>query len=309
MERLTQLETGPLFLVSILVLLAATQLVVYVLGHLEKRRLGSVQLGTIVTPLCTGFPNLMIGLFGQERLQGDLVLQLNIGNNIANTSLVCGVLLFLAGPLVVRAGKGKSKKAVRTNRDQWMTLLFLWLATALTVYLAMDGDITRQDGMILTSYYLMVQAHTWSRRDRATKKQQMSTLMGLYLMLLLVLAAWGIQQAVNLMGLALDRVESLLPGGHLGLFLGLLTVVPESFLLLRLASRQGSLGLNGLVGDCLVSIPLVIGLSSMIYPISTTAITSITDVAARPYLCLAVTLAYLRLLGHHPNACIQGHKK
>ena len=98
------------------------------------------------------------------------------------------------------------------------------------------------------------------------------------------------------MGRALDQVAGLFPGGQLGLFLGLLTVVPESFLLLRLAFRQGGLGISGLVGDCLVSIPLVVGLSCCLVPIITQPVASLTAPAARPYLYLALTLGAVTVL-------------
>ena len=101
-------------LISIAVLMLATQLVIVVLAKLEKHQFGPVFLGTLITPLCTGFPNLMIGLFGQERLQGDLVLQLNIGNNLANTSLITGVVILFAGPLRVRPKGSDTRDAYQS---------------------------------------------------------------------------------------------------------------------------------------------------------------------------------------------------
>ena len=287
---------GYQFLMGLLLLLAATQLVLWVLNHLEKRAFGTVALGTTITPLCTGFPNLMIGLFGQERLQGDLVLQLNIGNNIANTSLVVGLILFLAGPLWVRAGKGKSKKAVKAVQDQGLAFGFLWFGSFSLFWLARDGLISRWDGLGLVGIYFMYQILAIGRRGTPPKKKRLGWLGALWVLLLLGLAAWLIQLGVDAMGRALDQVAGLFPGGQLGLFLGLLTVVPESFLLLRLAFRQGGLGISGLVGDCLVSIPLVVGLSSCLVPIITHPVQSFSATAARPYLYLALTLGAVTLL-------------
>ena len=158
------------FLIGLLLLLGATQLVLWVLNHLETRAFGTVALGTTITPLCTGFPNLMIGLFGQERLQGDLVLQLNIGINIANTSLVVGLILFLAGPLWVRAGKGKSKKATKAVWDQGLAFGFLWFGSLSLFWLARDGLISRWDGMGLVGIYFMYQILAMGRRGTPPKK-------------------------------------------------------------------------------------------------------------------------------------------
>lgn len=272
-------------------LLLATQLVIVILERLEQQKFGAVALGTLFTPLCTGFPNLMLGLFGQERLRDDLVLQLNVGNNIANTSLVTGTLLLLAGPLWIRPGKGKSKQAKKENRDHVVALVFFWLAAGLTVYVSQDGLITRWDGLLLAGCYLTYQCINLGRRGKVARKHRLKWSAWLFMLGLLLLAALLIHLAIELLGQGLDRFGSnILPGWHLGLFLGLLTVIPESLLLLRLAWRKGSLGFSGLIGDCLVSIPLVIGLSALLQPIPTAVIEGVNTTAARPFWSLAITM-------------------
>ena len=113
------------FLLGAVLLLIATQLVVIVLNKLERRQFGPVLLGALVTPMCTGFPNLMLGLFGRSEQQTDLVLQLNIGNNLANTTLVTGMILLIAGPLTIGAGKGRSKKGSPGAVASWRDPVFL----------------------------------------------------------------------------------------------------------------------------------------------------------------------------------------
>ena len=286
------LGPGQLFLIGVVLLLMATQIVVWVLDRLEKHQFGPVFLGTLVTPLCTGFPNLMIGLFGQERLSGDLVLQLNLGNNIANTSLVAGLIIFLAGPLTLGAPKAKSKKARRQRWDQFVVLFFFWVSPAVVLWLAHDGRITRGDGALLISLYGVYQIISFMRRGKVAKKKRLPVFLCLLIILVLGLSAWLIQQSIGLLGQALDEVGGFFPGSHLGLFLGLLTVVPESFLMLRLAFKQGSLGFNGLIGDCLVSVPLVIGLSALFHPIQTTSLPHWHHAALWPYVHLSVTMFF-----------------
>lgn len=281
---------------GVFLLLLATQLVVAVLNKLEKQRFGTVFLGTLVTPLCTGYPNLMIGLFGQERLQGDLVLQLNIGNNLANTSLITGLVLFVAGPLLTRPGAGKSKKAKKANLDQALALFFLWLGGAACFFAARDGAVSRLDGLGLAGVYFLYQVIAYRRQGKAAPSKRMSMPTVFWLFLLLAGAAWLIQLSVGLMGQSMEELGHLFPGAHLAMFLGLLTVIPESFLLLRLALQKGSLGFSGLVGDCLVSVPLVVGLSAMFVPFQTPAVQHLTDSAARPYLHLVVTMTAFTIL-------------
>ena len=296
MNRFFHDDPATLLGIGAFLLLLATQLVILVLNKLEKHRFGPVMLGTLITPLCTGFPNLMIGLFGREQLRDDLVLQLNIGNNLADTTLITGLILFVSGPLTVRPGKGKSKQARRWNTDQFLALAFLWLAAGVLFILARDGRLTARDGIVLTSIYFCYQLIAYKRRGKVPAKKRLSRPAVLLILLLLGVSAWLIQWSVTLMNHGLEQMGGLFPGSRLGLFLGLLTVIPESFLLLRLAMQKGSLGFSGLVGDCFVSIPLVVGLSSIFFPFSTAAVTSVRDTAFGPYLHLFVAMLAFTLL-------------
>ena len=290
---LAGLGPGGQLLIGSLGLMLASQLVIAVLDRLEQHQFGPVQLGTLVTPLCTGFPNLMIG---RERLQGDLVLHLNIGNNLANTSLVTGLVLFAAGPLMVRPAKGSGKKARRWNQSQWMALAFLWLGALALFLTARDGSVDRRDGLILIAIYLVHQYLGFRARGKPSRKARLGAGTGLVVLLLFVAAALVIQWSVQRFGVVLDAAGDLFPGAWLGLFLGLLTVIPESFLLLRLALQRGSLGFSGLLGDCLVSVPLVIGVSALLVPFATAPVTAITDAAFKPYAQLMVTMTAFSLL-------------
>jgi len=293
---LENLSTQVLFLVCIAGLFLATQTIIVVLDQLEKKKFGAVLLGTMITPLCTGYPNLVVGLFGQERFQGDLVLKLNMGNNLANTSLVAGLLLLFAGPLFVRPLKGKSKKALAALKAQYLAIFFLWLGTIACFLLSLDGTISRWDSVALVGIYACYQLLAYRKRGKVTKKMKMSWLFMALVVFFLAISTWLIQYSLDALALAMSRVDHLMEGGQLGLFLGLLTVIPESFLLLRLAFKKGSLGLNGLVGDCMVSIPLVVGLSATLTPISTHAIQSFKDSNLLPYLFLLASMTALTVL-------------
>jgi len=279
---------------GIVLLLISGELVVWVLGRLENHQFGAVHLGALFTPLCTGFPNLILGIFGGKRLSGDLVLHLNIGNNIANSSLVVGVLILVSGPLVVKTGKSKAAKKEQT--DFGLTMVFYWFAAVATCCIAMDGAVTRIDGLILMSIYVGFQTLLLRRRGKPSKRKRLPKGLAAVLLLALFFAATLIALAVEAISIGMQVAESSLPGSFLGMFLGLLTVLPESFLLLRLAKRNGSLGLSGLVGDCLVSIPLVVGVAAMFSPFTTQAIQAPGDAAAMPFWNLGLAMSGLSLL-------------
>nr|WP_279382608.1 hypothetical protein [Acanthopleuribacter pedis] len=290
-----------LFLIGVAVLLLASELVVFVLAKLESHQFGVVHLGTLFTPLCTGFPNLMLGIFGQSRLSGDLVIHLNIGNNIANTTLVTGTIILLAGPLTVRVASGKSKKAVQARRDFNIALAVLWLGAALLVYLCHDGLVSRWDAAALVGCYAAYQALMLFRRGKPTKSKRLPKSLGAALLGALLGCALLISFSVDAVAAGMEGMGTLVPGASLGMLLGLLTVLPESFLLLRLTRKQGSLGLTGLVGDCLVSIPLVIGVSALIVPIPTAVLAGPWDVAARGYWMLGATMLGFSILAMQPG--------
>lgn len=289
------------FTMGLAVLLAATQLVVIVLNRLESRRFSSVFLGTLVTPLCTGFPNLVIGIFGRSRLQGDLVIQLNIGNNLANTSLVVGLLLLVGGSLEVRP-KTKSKAAKRAVRLFFIALAFMWLALAVLTWTAHDGLVDRVDAAALIGLYAAYHLLNFGQRRQPTKKNRLQPVVILSIITALCVAALAIHLSLSWIGSGIDGMGQTRFGPNLGLLLGLLTVFPESFLMLRLAIQKGNVGFSGLIGDCLVSIPLVIGLSAMIDPVSTTPFASPSDIAMWPYVHLAVTTFAFSWLCLQPTA-------
>jgi len=282
------------FLAGVAFLLVAGEGVVLVLNTLEKHDFGSAHLGALFTPLCTGFPNLMLGIFGGTRLSGDLVLHLNIGNNVANATLVVGLLIFLCGPLVVRTGSSRADSKQYFNFT--LALIFLWAGALLTFFTAKDGRISRLDGAALLAVYLIFQAMLFIRRGKPPKRKRLKKTTGALCLLGLIGAALLIAFSIEAISLGLSAFQAQIPGATLGMFLGLLTVLPESFLLLRLARRNGNLGLSGLVGDCLVSIPLVIGVATLIRPVDTAAVTSAALPSAIPYWGLALAMSCLSLL-------------
>jgi hypothetical protein len=290
-------ETHWAFACGVVLLLIASELVLLALARLEDKQFGAVHLGVMFTPLCTGFPNLVLGLFGQDRLSGDLVLQLNLGNNIANTTLVTGVILALAGPLESRPDKGRSKRARAARGSYFGLLVFFWVAAIATLYTAADGRIDARDGLLLAGLYAGFQLWMLRRRGKPPKKRRLNVGLAVASMLLLLCAAIVIAVAVEAIGMGMDRLGSRLPGNSLGLMLGLLMVIPESFLLLRLAFRSGSLSLSGLIGDCLVSVPLVIGLSAMVREIPTASLGLTWSSGWLPWAQLAAAMTAFTLVG------------
>lgn len=265
-------------------LLLSTQIVVLLLDRLEKAQFGSVQLGTIMTPLCTGFPNIAIGLLGADRLADDLVLQLNIGNNLANTTLVIGLVTLLAGPLAL-GRKSKREGGI------WLGLLFLWLGSASAFLLARDGRMTRLDGLLCLGVYGVHHFLALRQRGKVSARKKLGPLRAFTLLSLLLCAGFLIHRSLGLIEGAMEGFSTTL-GPRIGLFLGLLTVLPECFLLLRLALQQGRLGLSGIVGDCLVSIPLVIGLSACLKPFPTPLILSLSDTGSWSWIYLGGAMLF-----------------
>ena len=157
--------------------------------------------------------------------------------------------------------------------------------------MARDGAIDFGDGLLLAGMYFLFQWLIYRAGGGTSSRKRKGEGGGLAIVLLLASAALLIQLSIGVMNTALEHLGDLFPGTRLGLFLGLLTVIPESFLLLRLAIQRGSLGFSGLLGDCLVSIPLVVGLSALVAPIQTKPFTGFASPAFDPYLHLAIGMA------------------
>ena len=143
------------FLVSSLLLIAC-------LNHLDRKGFEGTVIGTMIMPFCSGAPNLIFAaVMVQSKGPGREVLVNCLVNNITNLSLLIGLPCLLWGLDIVprkkakKVGKGLLKAGRLSRLSLALTLIAVLVFSSGTWILGRDGEISKNDGMILVGLFLM----------------------------------------------------------------------------------------------------------------------------------------------------------
>ncbi|MCD6477434.1 MAG: sodium:calcium antiporter [Candidatus Aenigmarchaeota archaeon] len=242
-------------------------------------------IGILILPLTTALPNLFVSIASVLKGVPEIVYLNNIGNNIANLTLIVAICALVSGKFVVT-------KSILIKRDS----LFLLISTIISVLLMSDGILTRSDGMILVlvySFYFltMVREENISQRKKTNtnpiKNISLIILAGVVMYVSAELIVWSAKNIIFLTSLSSTFVGSVI--------VGLATVLPEaSVMLLASYKKEINVSFSNLIGDSLASIPLVIGIMSILYPLK---IGAKTINILLPFLLISTTVFLLIIYG------------
>lgn len=251
-----------LFLIFIFILSRSSVLVVRASKKLSGfLRLSEFATGFLFLAIATSLPELFVGI--DSAITGNSILGLGniIGSNIANITLVTGVVILFSGGINVNS------RIVR--RDSFYVLLVM----GLMVLLIFDKTLSRADGIILLGVFVLYAYKILRERKKFNKKVEpvsglvMFNHVMLFLLgigLILISAHFVVKFAVSLAtGLGI-------PALLMGLFLVALgTSVPELVLSLRASlSKSPRLGLGNIIGSNVANSSLILGLMAVINPFS-----------------------------------------
>lgn len=221
-----------------------------------------------VMAFAASLPNLFVGITSALHK----IPQLSFGD-VAGNNLVA---LTLAVALAVLFAKGREisveSKTIQT------TSIFTITAAILPLFLILDGELSRIDGLFLIAFFLFYISWLFSKRERFTKiydTHEMSIVkefkffiqdLGKLILgvILLVLAAQGIVASALFFAQTFN-----LPIILIGiLIVGMGSALPEIYFAVALA-RKGEtwMILGELMGAVIVPATLVLGVVALIYPI------------------------------------------
>lgn len=273
------MATLPLFLLLgllCLILIGSTNLIVKAIKSLAGiSRLGVYGITAFLLAISTSLPELVVSVVSSIEGNTSLILGNIIGSNIADLSLVIGGAAVLGGSLKV-AGSIQSRDVILTGA-----------AGLLPIFLIADGALSRADGVVLLTIYCMlattflrshhrlVVQHAFSKSSvhrlllSITRTRSQSSLFkfGLGVILLLVSSHFIVQIATQLA----------LSTGLSSLFIGLFVVavgtsLPEfAFEIRAVQSGQSDMALGDLLGSVVANSTLILGLSSLIRPMTLTS--------------------------------------
>lgn len=226
-------------------------------GLARGRGVSPFVVGLLLVAVATSLPELAVNVWAISRGEPALALGNAVGSNIANVGLTLGVAALVA-PLVV------------TWRALNPMLVVLLAATALTVALSLDGELSNIDGVVLLLAYVAAIAFAWMRTRRDGESApadvaqflQTRTDTGLNLVRIVVACValyFGGRLVVD-NGLVVGAAMGLAPLLAGLLPIAILTTLPETVAAITAARRgQGDMVAGHVIGASLFNLLVVVG--------------------------------------------------
>ena len=251
-------------------------------------------LSFIVMAFFGSLPNLFVGISSAMQGIPELSLGEIISGNIIDLTLVLALPILLTGRAITTESKTIN-----------VTLFFTLGAMMFPLMLSIDGVLSRADGVILIFFYFSYIFWLFAKKERFTRaydeeglikhdlgkafvvflKSLGKTLLGV---LLIVVAAQGIVWSAEGIAEGLN-----MPVILVGIFIvGFGNAVPELYFTLKSSEKQNNyMILGNIMGSVIVPATLIIGIVSLISPIS---ISSFSNFAiARVFLLIACILFFI----------------
>ena len=239
---------------------------------MSKYGMDGTVLGTLITPYCTGMPNLIFVLvMAKQGGSGAEVLTNCVVNNVTNLTLLIGLPAALWG-MAITPGKKPGSSSPQLNRlSMLLTLFAVLFFTGIAWAMGRRKEIGFTDGLFLIGLFLCWQLFHIFDLIKTNRRRHKTLGRILYLDLFLLVAA---SYAIYLSTDGLVAWLSTIPSGfisarHLGWLSGWLDVLPNGVLAFYYGwKRRAEVVYTSQVGDGHICIPLCIGLFALFKPIA-----------------------------------------
>lgn len=282
-----------LFITSCALLIMAGNWLVNSISHVsENFGWSQFSVSFFLMSLATASPELTVGITSALRGVPDLSLGNIIGQNIIHFTLAVAICVFIKGAFFVQS------EVVRS------TAWFAGLISILPIFLVIDGQLSRLDGVVLISLFILYSSWLYQQRGEHKKKYDLSPEHGkdnhfikkfkqffrdfgffIFGVGAIILSAQGIVRSslfiADFVGLPLIFI------GILAVSVG--TALPEVYVSALAAKKdKGDIMAGNLFGSAVISTSLVLGIVSIISPINNIIVP--TYLVGRLFLLIAVAL-------------------
>ncbi len=253
-----------IFLAACLVLLTSGTLLVKTLAKIASfLRLSEFVVGFVIMAFATSIPELFVGITSAIAKNPALSLGNVIGSNIIDLTLVIGIVILL--------GKGINIKSKKTKID---ALYMVFIAALPMVLMVIGNSLSRIDGIILLAAFV-VYARRILKQKKLFKKEVengikrkeiiLTTMLFILSLALLFLSSKFVVDYATLLS-----VDLALPSIIVGLFIVAIgTSLPElTFESKAVMKGHSEMALGDLIGSVIANSTLVLGITSIIYPIT-----------------------------------------
>ena len=270
--------------------LASSLLMIWRLEALLEHGLEGTALGTLVMPYCSGLGNLIfVVLIASRGGPGEEVLTNCLVNNVTNLTLILALPALCwglrlgggkpAGKPTARKKSAKSSAAAaaagvahQLNRlSLLLTLAAVLFFSGVTWALGADGRLDRSDGLVLVALFLFWQCFQVFDvlKHNARQRHRFGPLFYLD-MFIVLLGAGGLYSSIEwLVSWLSSQRGGFINADNLGWLSGWLMVLPNALLAFFYAARnRADIAYASQVGDGHICIPLCLGLSALLQPLS-----------------------------------------
>lgn len=277
-----------IFLLVVLVLsgIVTTRSITNISSYLK---LGLFATGSLITGIATSTPELAIGIDSAIKGIPELSLGNILGTNVVNLSVIIGTAILIAGK--VDFDEGDIKKET----------IYPFFSAFLPIILSLDGVLSRIDGLFLIivfiAYFWLVIRKSNFEDDEVTVSRTQFLKNSLFLALGIVgllVSSWFLVSYASL--IAAEIGIPLFVVGILLLSIG--TSLPElSFQTVSLLHGYKLLTIGDLSGTTVVNSTLVLGVTSLLYPILVTDFRDFMIVSVFTVIVVFIFSYYLRSKG------------
>ncbi len=277
-----------------LVLFAGIAIVVYGADEAIKRllnlskffRISAFVTGVVIAGTLAVLPEMSIGILSAIEGTSTFGLGLIFGANVADLTLVIGVVVFLAGNQKMTPNMLKNLK-------------ISFIAVLLPVFLLLDSEISTLDGAILVAafavYVIWLLRSGHSEKEVAPRMRLSKKVVRLGITLFLL--AIGITVLFIGSELVTESSQELsatlgLPLFLIGLVVAVGTCLPEMAFAIRASEKEGSIGIGNILGNVLADSMLTIGVIALIQPIKIPNMAA--PLTAGVFVALSAIFVYLR---------------
>jgi cation:H+ antiporter len=279
---------------SLLVLFAGIAIVVYGADEAIKRllnlskffRISAFVTGVVIAGTLAVLPELSIGILSSIEGTGTFGLGLIFGANVADLTLVIGVVVLLAGEQKITSGMLKSLK-------------ISFIAVLLPVFLLLDGVISRLDGALLIGafvvYVFWLLRSAMGEKEVAKRMRISKTVVRLGItVFLLVVGITVLFIGSELVTTSAQELSAALglPLFLIGIIVAIGTCLPEMAFAVRASEKEGSIGIGNILGNVLADSMLTIGIIAIVSPIKIPNMAS--PLGAGIFVAAAAVFVYMR---------------
>ncbi len=264
-----------LFALSCLVLLISGSFLIKSLSKIAAfLRMSEFVVSFIIVGMATSLPELFVGISAALAKQTEISLGNVIGSNIANLTIILGIPLLLARGINIRS------KTVRKDS------LYMFGISLLPLILMVIGEsLSKIDGIILIIVFLIYSLLLIKQRKTFTK--QVENRIGRFEIIvnvfLFIFSAFFLYYAAKLTVkyASLISIDLALPPIFIGLFIiALGTSLPELVVGFHaLKKKHEDIILGNIMGSVVANSTLVLGVTALIYPITTNLVIFFTSIS------------------------------